>query len=436
MMEKAVISKNNFLRIGGGICLAVCVLVVGGCSLISARTQPPALSCDALQRIDENRFGFVNASRNFSAVSTLGAQWNQSFPGPFVWDTVQAERNQPFDFEAADEDVMNAQGIGEATLGILWPYASWDQRGHGLRRECAGSGHSESLPKDRCKPADTQAYVSFVTEVVERYDGDGLYDAEGLCVPIRHWESVPQVHLQNSIGGIGMFHGTPTDYYNVLRTTFRGVKGACPQCDIHIGAIDAFDGKSVQWLDDVLLLGGAEFFDAVSVHTHASSAAEDLLAVRNVLESYHQEKPIWVTELTVDGTEADDGSKIVRGSIESFAAGAQKVFFSALDTDPEQVPSRFMFSLLDGEGNPRPAYTAVQTLIRMLGTFTGVEKIDNGIYLFNTKKYGEVYAVWDAGGVLPDGFAGEMHMSRLDGTEEVLDAGDIQLSNAPIFLYK
>jgi hypothetical protein len=91
---------------------------------------------------------------------------------------------------------LNSQTYGINILATIWPFADWDQKNCYEKNFSTNSWIFPELGKYRKKPCDTFAYKSFINQLVERYDGDGINDMPGLHVPIKHWEVSNEPSMQ------------------------------------------------------------------------------------------------------------------------------------------------------------------------------------------------------------------------------------------------
>ncbi|MFH1236424.1 MAG: hypothetical protein V1685_05845 [Parcubacteria group bacterium] len=431
-------SVSNTWRLGASLATVVAlVFAVSACIPLRPVTYDPApIVCEQAKSLHGGRIGFLNASENFSLASEAGIFLDEEFPGPFVWDRIQPSFGAPYAFNESDAIVQRAQIYGFSLTGILWPYAEWDQKSYGLGTACRGGGYSQSLPPHRCRPDDDDAYSDFVYQVVERYDGDGLYDMEGLCNSISRWEVIATPSRQQVIGGIGTFRGEAVDYFNLLRVTYEGVKDSCPQCDVQYGALDGTNMESLGFLEEILRLGGAEFFDAVSLHSTSSHVASDITRVIALLESYHHPKPIWVTRLEAeDAPTFTDG--LIKGMTEAFAAGAEQVYYPLLSSDARVVPEQNRIALIDVDGGPTSAYRVLQSFIQKLGKWESAEMIAPGRYRFDRKGDVPLYIVWEAGGEAGSTVnvvSGDLRVTELDGTMETKNVDGMLVTAEPIYI--
>lgn len=433
MWVKRMVNRHRTLLV---LLLVGTLFVLNGCVRINQTVEhTSALSCRYLDTLSRSPFGFVNASDNLAQVTQLGIFWNQEFPGPFVWDRVQPDKNPTFNFSETDKIVLGSEAMGFSLIGILWPYAEWDQKASGFGNMCDGAGLQHALPSNRCKPNDMVAYADFVTEIVERYDGDGLYDMEGLCTPVRQWQVISSPSQQTAIGGEGMFRGEPIDYFNVLRVTFNAVKGSCPQCDVFYGALDGTNEQAYVFFEEVLTLGGADYFDAVSLQTTSDAVTEHIAHIQDILDSFYHPKPVWVTRMTPSLTPSLESS-LVKGFVEALSSGAEKVFYPQLLSDPKLVPSANELAIIDPDGVKRPAYIALQALIKKIRKYSDAEKIYDGMFRFTRDHEVPLYVLWKTEDnlTIPDMLTGELRVSTLNGRIEARDIATVVLSDEPIFV--
>jgi len=383
-------------------------------STSSETTTPTSISTNitapAILQIPEetlnSHFGFgydtswVHATDCVQEEADLGIKWEQGLPGPFSWYLVEKEKGN-YDWSKADQYVQQIQQYGFAIVSTIWPFTDWDQASWApLPTKPQGSVLQE-LGKGRRKPYDMNAYMSFVSAMVERYDGDGTNDMPGLIYPIKYWEPCDEPHLKP------YFDGTPQDYLEVLRASYEAIKKADSGAKVLFAAVDV-EGSFIK----PILEEGAEYFDIANVHCLSNNVNFWVPELRNLLSSYGINKPIWVTtaEFQIGRYLFDNyislesqGQLLAKGSVTAFAYGADKIFndwFRAPQTGdprwPAEVTARFQSAaLIDENGVKRPAYYALVTMIRKIEGFTSAEKLAEGRFRF---KIGDknIYAMWDS----------------------------------------
>ena len=168
---------------------------------------------------------------------------------------------------------------------------------------------------------------------------------------------------------------TPADYAKIVIASYEAVKAVDPDCLVGIAAKSAH----VTYLEQVLLAGAKDHFDFISLHPYeilggiAENAGSEAVfmniapVVRKMLVAQNPAKqnvPIVFTELGVDarmGVEVQ-ASTLVKAYTMGIAQGIECIeWFEGRDGDSGPM------GLIDGKGNPRPAYTAMATMIDQLG---------------------------------------------------------------------
>ncbi len=344
-------------------------------------------------RLEDSRFGLLQQFLNFDpAKHQLGVVWDRPVgPGdtPFRWGAIERERGR-YDWSWADEWVRWCGENGRIPLGMIFPYAEWDQvEGYG--------GYYEKVPHN------LDAYREFVRALVERYDGDGIDDMPGLTQPVKYWEIMNEVVPRpwGEHGEIfGFFNGTAEEYYEILRITAEAIREADPEAKIlHAGIADMTIGPECkEFYSRVFELGGAEYFDIANIHW-----LYNLEEFREFLSLHGVDKPIWITEtefmLETLGTHYMDAESAVWGIVEAFGSSVEKIIL---------CPGR---EAEWGEG-----YNALKTMIYALSYFDEVERVNEGCFKF-TGKYGVTYVIRNASSI-PEEVqkrVGEMNVFDVEG---------------------
>lgn len=193
----------------------------------------------------------------------------------------------------------------------------------------------------------------------------------------------------------------PKCYVNLLRYTYQAVKAVRPDITVIGGAAFMAD---THWFTEVFKDGGLAYMDAVSDHPYTSfyltspevqGLEGDMQNLRHLIQVYNhgQEKPLWITELgwttsTLHVSEQTQANYVVRGTVLSLAAGAQKIFWYDLLNDganASAVQQNFgLLHPLNSQGlyTPKPACAAYAVLARELAgrTFLNRESVAPGVY--------------------------------------------------------
>ena len=398
-------------------------------------TSTPTPSSN-IPKYEDSHFGFDHANDAYDRAVALGVHWERPHPGPVVWGYIEKEKGK-YNWEAVDRYVKRAQDYDFNLMMTIWPFADWDQRNcHG--DESQGAGFERGLPLSRGKPCDFSAYKQFVSNLVERYDGDGNEDMPKLRAGIKYWEVSNEPTMQE--GRMIFFKGTSQDYLEILKVTCEAVKEADPEAKVlHAGmAGDPEDLSRKGFWQDVYGSGAEDYFDIANIHSiGVGGEGIYILEMREFLDRYGIEKPIWITEVQYSEwglerenlTEEEWAEVIVRSFVYGFGNGAEKLFYVALKGNPggpgPELTTR-------PEGQKKKAFYAFKTMVAKIDYFTSVKKISEQQYKFIVNG-NPVHVLWGSGGI-PDEIAGALKVTDIYGNETQMDASELELDNSPIFV--
>jgi hypothetical protein len=394
-----------------------------------------------------SHFGFGDATFNAQELADLGIKWDQPASSLlFSWYLIEKVKGT-YDWSKEDQYVQLAQQYGFATVPVIRPFNAWDQAGWGPSTTTHHYGNTAELGTSRRKPYDMNAYMNFVSAIVERYDGDGRNDMPGLKYPIKYWGTFGEPDMSN-------FDGTVQDYIEIMEATYKAVKRADPGAKVVQGAM----GKAWEydWIRPVLEKG-AEYFDIAAVHSLSSSAYLWVPEYKALLSSYGIDKPLWVTEaeyrigryvLNPETTDRDispeeHGQILAKGYVTAFSYEVDKILYdwfrAPLAGDkrypyfpPEALAQFQRTALIDENGVKRPAYYAMVTMMRKLEYFTSAEKFSEGRFRF-TVGGKNVYVMWGSG-ALPEEVIGELIVTDIYGKETKTNSSAINLTQNLVFV--
>ncbi len=419
-------------------CLMVIALFLLSCGQIATEEEEEGAPTPSLNIIkyEDSHFGFDHAADAYDYAVDLDVHWERPHPGPVVWGYIEKEEGE-YNWEAVDHYIKRAQDYDFNLMLTIWPFADWDQiTCHG--DECQGAGFERNLPLRRGKPCDLPAYKEFVRNVVERYDGDGNADMPELRAGIKYWEVSNEPTMQE--GRLIFFKGTSQDYLEILKVTYEAVKEADPEAKVlHAGmASDPEDPMRRSFWGDVYDLGAEDYFDIANIHSIGSGGEGIyILAMKEFLDRYGIEKPIWITEVQyselglerLNLTEEEWAEVIVRSFVYGFGNGAEKIFYVALKGNPGESGPELTTR---PQGKKKKAFYAFKTMVSKLDYFTSVKKISESQYKFIING-NPVYVLWGSGSI-PEEIAGALKVTDIYGNETQMDTSDLDLGNSPIFV--
>lgn len=367
----------------------------------------------------------------FDAVTGLGIHRVRR---DFRWEQIEAERGK-LDFGAYDPLVDEAASRGIELLGTLDYGTSW----------AAASGNASSPPDD---PADYAAYAAAT--------------AAHFAGRVSHWEVWNEPNHPRFWIVDDMTEG-PARYAELLLATRAAIAGAAPNAQV------LFGGTTFTQIQSVLPVGGVQFisealeanaavidsYDIAAIHTYMwyppraapeeseerDPSLEEKIWEHAKLQHDHDadDKPLWITEMGWAAykslTHQEQARYAVRSTILALRNGAEAYYWYTIWNDGPEVNELIPeegFGLLEydpdlGDGVPalpKPAYTALQTLVEIVGdrwpstraaSVTGLPA-DGHAIVFEAPGLSPVTVVWTVEGEADVEFGREMEIVGMLGT--------------------
>ena len=348
------------------------LLIIGGIF-----QPPPPEDCPPSRM--ENRYGVVahlswrflydemEMTRAVEMMEAAGIGWVRL---NWSWKDMQPEAGDPFNYTQFDLAARLTAENGIQLMPILFSIPAW-----------AGTAPPELIaekgslaPVDRYRPADWETWRTYVQNVVERYDGDGIDDAPG-SPRISHWEvwNEPNIALY--------FPPAPNaqEYLDLLKLTHDTVMQADPTATIILGGMagTGVNEEGTGFIQQLYDLGAADYFDVVSIHIYvypgegAVEAVQERVAFTRAVMDDHgdSEKPLFLSEIGWSDAPNAWGQPTVPQ--EDIAAFLREVYTAPLPADvifwynfrnifDDSADVEHNFGLVYNSFAPKPAYLAYQ----------------------------------------------------------------------------
>lgn len=398
-LDQSGLTPGQVVKIAGG---RVVVLPAVSANAASSLPMPPEdgtytnlFEPGAMAKAEENPFGFFDPNmlrfhhtswyaEYAEQANRLGAGW-VSFGASFSfnWNLAQERKADGnlgvYRWERFDKLVRHAQAHNLNIVGYI--------KSAEPVRGAVGPG---TKPKNKL-PKDIPGYQEFVTAVVERYDGDGVDDMPGLQWPIRHWsiEDEPMAPIY--------FEGTGGDYARLLAAAYPAVKKADPEalviCSMirQTGWFEKAGDPRVFMLDfyeTLQELGVDRPYDIMDLHWLGTAPRTPQAEQYDVYRTWkndiddtgreHGFSPAPYVNLELGGSVASlqhQAEDMVKRHAWLLVLDHRIILWSGIAAAPdsmiapEERDGYFRkLTLIDGEGEKKPAYHAYRLMTKILGT--------------------------------------------------------------------
>ena len=280
-------------------------------------------------------FGFLPASVNFrdypdngfTDAINIGVKWHRPEVSAF-WFLIQPDLDvEEYDWEMMDEFYKKVPD-GINILANITP--DFVMQPHGY------------VQTDSYIPINQEKYSVFVQKTVERYDGDGIDDVEGLTNPVKYWQISNEPHSSIS------------DFAKLQEITYIAIKNACEDCKVLIAGVAGFPFNYIDGFNNVyesiLSELNGNYVDIFDFHWYGSAKGDyrfkDPAIGQDVFEhiktnllnhGFSADLPIWITEMgSYSGqpnernfqfqTEREQAMDYFKRNVYSLARGIKKIF--------------------------------------------------------------------------------------------------------------
>lgn len=226
--------------------------------------------------------------------------------------------------------------------------------------------------------------------IVERYDGDGVNDMQGLIYPIKNWEICNEVMYDTMANtpnspNYPMWSGfTKTMYLDFMSNAKTAMQDACSTCNLFNGSqlLPPSEFYPSIWdLTAPIPAGnGPDIIDAISYHVYHKDLSIDV-ALADFAAYNLQNKPIWVTEADMQGAYSldttlnqDDNPRLcIQSFVYALYRGVHKIIYTTMRAGTSDPLFVKWGSLLDPQtGAKRKIYYSYKKLIEKIDYFTNV----------------------------------------------------------------
>lgn len=402
----------------------VSLLLIMGCNVRAAEKRPTVheyskkLCRPEKKMFDESPFGLHAVQGAMQEASEAGASWKRQ---RVLWEQGEPKQGR-YNFAPLDTIVEKADSYNIRHVITIRPISSW---GGAYPLPRGGK------PKDLVSgyPQKISAWLKFVNEVVERYDGDGIKDMPGLKNPIKYFQ------IENEF--MWQWKGTEKEYVELLSETYDEIKNANPDAELILGAFGGlamameagFAHKnhlevgianmrrvplnrvfsSKKYITgkkklEYILEKAWPYFDVMDLHSYTDDPYDIVPPVcwlKNKMKAYGSSKKIFSLENSGpfhDFSDEKFSESIIKRYIIGMSYGIDKIFWSSLKPTLGWSENYLRLSLLDNENRKKDAFYTYKFMTKKLKGIKSLrpEIFNENIKVFSAKLQNgqDLYIAW------------------------------------------
>ncbi|MBI3922598.1 MAG: hypothetical protein HY318_14340 [Armatimonadetes bacterium] len=380
-----------------------------------------------------HRFGVSNVtSATWKYVGQVGARWWRT--PPVLWESVEPTRGQ-YQFDRLDATLRLTHDAGIIPVVPLVCDSSWGAPRRADESDSEQPGEGEESPArvaiSRSRfPTDVNAWQSFVTQLVERYDGDGQEDMPGLKLSVRYWQLGREIPEGWS--------DTPFRLIDFLQITSEALRKADPEAVILLPGFGSRALSMLAYMDDylkpeqnpvgvgvpreglrksteyqdlrrlfeVVFENGRDYYDVCDLHLYGQPELipEKVRWVKDGMGRFDYSKPLVcmeaggpVSDLGDEYSDAANAEQIAKALCFGMEAGIQSMAFPLSPNYTSLRPAYQRLCLLDASDSPKPSFHNYRLIVRLLQDFDSVQQIKVGrrnVGFAFSRSGLQTYAIW------------------------------------------
>lgn len=329
-----------------------------------------------------------------------------AIPARLVHDLTPEQRSERLDRRVALVKVLGVRHV--RVHSASWPFLSYDRGGDVSAADellaklfAAGlepvvivgpwPGNAPAAVTERYVPRDLDGYAKWLSQTVERYDGDGVDDAPNLGGAVHTWEvdNEPDLHhvLPPKDGGplIDGFE-SPADYAQVAIRSVEAIHAADPTARVLPAGLYAPTSPRMGGYAGELWRepGFADSFEDVNLHAYPGGAIDGVWPAVDRLWELAPKTHAWITETSVtdEAGEREQAVALAELYLEGLRRGVERIYWHSLTEAPfrpagpraRPAPTQGHHLYAAAEGaEPRPKL-AGKTMAKMIARWGDVSR--------------------------------------------------------------
>ena len=272
-----------------------------------------------------------------------------------------------WEFDTKENDLAKIRSLGSSFIrtDFDWGYCQPD------KSKLISFSHHDNMMEAVCnqkldvlgifsspRSRTDKQWDAYVADVVSHYQSS-----------VKYWEVVNEADLWHR----RQPDFTPDDYVKILKTAYPIIKKGNRKAKVLFSGIS---NVNLGFIEKVFEQNVADYFDIMNIHWYANknnepeSFFEYFEKLHSIMAKYHINKSVWFTETGCTtaakyANEDTQARRLPRIFIISMACGMDKVFWYKSRSRELTDDSEDFYGLWHKDYQPKPAYFAYKTLVKM-----------------------------------------------------------------------
>lgn len=217
-----------------------------------------------------------------NAFANLGAKWLRFWDNgsPLLWTYLEPKKDE-WQWKAADAFIDRTLAVGMKPVVVLAATPEWASSDTSYTNYLGRGSYSP--------PINLEDWTRYCRQVAQRYRGK-----------IDYFEIWNEPNFNGLADKGYFFYGTAEAYFSLLKAAYEAIKEVNPDAKV---LAPSGTGNFQPFLERILALGGAKYFDILSLHTYTTPLSPDsgyekrIKSAKKTMDAAGTKKPIWNTEV-------------------------------------------------------------------------------------------------------------------------------------------
>ena len=374
-------------------------------------------------------FAVDTKKARLAELDTDNIYWDKSEWAAFCWEASESEEGT-YDWSITDAYVKSRQKNGMHIVAEVMPFANWDQD------VCHPDANYYKIKElgmvKKGMICDIPKYKSWLSDLVERYDNDGVDDMPGLQEKIKYWAIGNEPDMECNEEDC-YFDVTAAQYRQVLKASYYSIKNQDDNMKVLIAGPGTMSKESRKFYKNIFKNKGKKYFDIFTYHAIHADARTDTLNVpklnKFLKNNKFKRRRVFAGEWEAlanpyKGTQNNLKRNLIQSTAYALSHGIDKLFYIRAEEEFPKTTRKLLVKF----------FNFAKTKKIYDENISG-RKIKGAKYKFiRLNNKGSFYLIWGKNQILPKSLPENVKVTDMHNKSTTMNINDIVLTKNPIFI--